>query len=307
MGRHHARVYSELPDVRLVGVNDRDAAVASEVALEYGTTARSQSELLAAADLVSVAVPTRHHYETVRNCIDTGTHALVEKPFVEDVDQGRDLARRAREAGITLQVGHIERFNPATRVLSEIVPDLEVVAVDIQRLGPPVDREGNDSVVRDLMIHDIDILLSLVDEEPESIAAMANGRQYTSVQLGFGDSVASLTASRMTQEKVRRLAVTAEDCRVNVDFVDQTVEIHRLSLPEYVEADGDVRYRHESVVERPMVENGEPLKAELTAFVEAVRNGSEPLVTPEEGIRVLEVVDRIERAAYGDRLEAESA
>lgn len=290
-----------------MGVNDRDAAVASEVALEYGTTARSQSELLAAADLVSVAVPTRHHYETVRNCIDTGTHALVEKPFVEDVDQGRDLARRAREAGITLQVGHIERFNPATRVLSEIVPDLEVVAVDIQRLGPPVDREGNDSVVRDLMIHDIDILLSLVDEEPESIAAMANGRQYTSVQLGFGDSVASLTASRMTQEKVRRLAVTAEDCRVNVDFVDQTVEIHRLSLPEYVEADGDVRYRHESVVERPMVENGEPLKAELTAFVEAVRNGSEPLVTPEEGIRVLEVVDRIERAAYGDRLEAESA
>jgi len=307
MGRHHARVYSELPNVRLVGVHDRDEDVASEVAREYGTSARSRSELLAAADMVSVAVPTRYHYETVNDCLESGTHALVEKPFVDEIDQGRELARRARDAGLTLQVGHIERFNPATRVLSEIVPDLDIVAIDIQRLGPPVDREGNDSVVRDLMIHDIDILLSLVDAKPETIAAMANGRQYTSVQLGFADSVASLTASRMTQEKIRRLAVTAESCRVNVDFIDQTIEIHRRSLPEYVESNGDVRYRHESVVERPMVENGEPLKAELSAFVDAVRNGSDPLVTAEEAIRALEVVDSIEQAAYDERVEAGSA
>jgi len=307
MGRHHTRVYSELPNVRLVGVHDRDEDVASEVAREYGTSARSRSELLAAADMVSVAVPTRYHYETVNDCLESGTHALVEKPFVDKIDQGRELARRARDAGLTLQVGHIERFNPATRVLSEIVPDLDIVAIDIQRLGPPVDREGNDSVVRDLMIHDIDILLSLVDAKPEPIAAMANGRQYTSVQLGFADSVASLTASRMTQEKIRRLAVTAESCRVNVDFIDQTIEIHRRSLPEYVESNGDVRYRHESVVERPMVENGEPLKAELSAFVDAVRNGSDPLVTAEEAIRALEVVDSIEQAAYDERVEAGSA
>ena len=307
MGRHHARVYSELPNVRLVGVHDRDEDVASEVAKEYGTSARSRSELLAAADMVSVAVPTRYHYETVNDCLDSGTHALVEKPFVEEIDQGWELAQRARDAGLTLQVGHIERFNPATRVLSEIVPDLDIVAIDIQRLGPPVDREGDDSVVRDLMIHDIDILLSLVGTKPDTITAMANGRQYTSVQLGFDDSVASLTASRMTQEKIRRLAVTAESCRVNVDFIDQTIEIHRRSLPEYVESNGDVRYRHESVVERPMVENGEPLKAELSAFVDAVRNGSEPLVTAEEALRALEVVDSIEQAAYDERVEAGSA
>ena len=306
MGRHHARVYSELPNVRLVGVHDKDEEVAGEVAREYGTSARSQSELLAAADMVSIAVPTRYHYETVSNCLDSGTHALVEKPFVEDIDEGWELARRARDAGLTLQVGHIERFNPATRVLSEIVPDLDIVAIDIQRLGPPVDREGDDSVVKDLMIHDIDILLSLVDAKPETITAMANGQQYANVQLGFGDSVASLTASRMTQEKIRRLAVTAESCRVNVDFIDQTIEIHRRSLPEYVESNGDVRYRHESVVERPMVENGEPLKAELSAFVDAVRNGSDPLVTAEEAIRALEVVDSIEQAAYGERVEAGS-
>jgi len=307
MGRHHARIYSELPGVSLVGVQDVDRAQAESVAAEYETTARSIDELLAVTDVVSVAVPTEYHYETVRRCLDADTHVLVEKPFVDDIERGHELAALADRRGLTLQVGHIERFNPATRVLSEIVPDLDVVGVDIKRLGPPVDRDGEDSVVMDLMIHDIDILLSIVDAEIDSISATARDEQHANVQFQFADqSVASLTASRRTQQKVRKLSVTAQSCRVNVDFIDQSVEIHRRSLPEYVEADGDIRYRHESVVERPIVENGEPLKGELSAFVEAVRTGDDPVVSAEDALQALSVVEEIEQSAFSRRMEVES-
>ena len=295
MGQHHARVYSELPEAELVGVTDVDREAADSVAAEYGTDALDRETLLARADIVSVAVPTPYHYDTAVACIDNGVDLLIEKPFVEDLDQGRALAERAREAGVTLQVGHIERFNPATKVLTEIVPNLDIVAVDIDRLGPPVDRGGDDSVVMDLMVHDIDILLSLVDSEIDSMAAATRETGHANVQFQFDDdTLASLTASRLTQQKVRTLSLTAESCRVNVDFISQTVEIHRHSMPEYIESNGDIRFRHESVVEHPIVDNGEPLKAELAAFVTAAREGSEPVATAEDGLRVLEVANEIE-------------
>ncbi len=298
MGQNHARVYSELCDVDLIGITDVDIDQADSVASNYNTRAMSQSELLAEVDVVSVAVPTKYHYETVLECIHRGVDILVEKPFVDDLKQGRELAERAREAGVTLQVGHIERFNPATRVLAGIVPDLDVVAIDIDRLGPPLKRVNEDSVIMDLMVHDIDILLSLIGSEIESISAAARDERHATAQFRFEDnSVASLTASRLTQEKVRKLSVTALSCRVNVDFIAQTVEIHRRSLPEYIENDGEIRYRHESVVERPMVENGEPLKAELASFVSAAREGTEPLVTADDALRVLEIATQIEEMA----------
>jgi len=298
MGRHHARVYSELPGVTLAGVSDVDQQQAATVASEYNSRAMDVDALLDTVDVVSVAVPTAYHYDTVRRCLDNGVHVLVEKPFVEDRDRGRELARRATERDLVLQVGHIERFNPATRVLADIVPDLDVVAVNVERLGPPLERDNDDNVVMDLMVHDLDILLSLTDSEVRSLSALARDERHVTVQLQFDDeSIAELTASRLTQQKVRRLSITALSCRVNVDFISQTVEIHRRSLPEYVESDGDIRYRHESVVERPMVENGEPLKHELTAFVDAVREGTEPVVTADDAITVMEWVDEIESVA----------
>jgi predicted dehydrogenase len=254
--------------------------------------------LLKSVSAVSIAVPTQFHDGTVRECIDHGVDVLVEKPFVDDIQRGHELAAMARQAGVTLQVGHIERFNPATQVLADVVADLEVVAIDIDRLGPPLDRENEDNVVMDLMIHDLDILLSLIDQDISRLSAVARDERYVTSQFKFGDdSVATITASRLTQEKVRKLSVTAETCRVNVDFIDQSVEIHRRSLPEYVESDGNIRYRHESVVERPMIETCEPLKAELASFVDAVLTGTEPEVTPEDALEVLSVLGRIEADA----------
>lgn len=298
MGRHHARVYSELPGVELFGVYDLDETQADELAARYDTRSMGRASLLHAVDLVSVAVPTHAHYAVVLDCIDKGVNVLVEKPLVDDIDDGRDLIAQAERAGVVLQVGHIERFNPAVKVLSELVPEFDLIALDFQRLGPPLDREIADGVILDLMVHDIDILLSLVDSEIASLSARsARDGQHAQAQLRFESGVlASLTASRVTQQKVRQLAVTATEARVNVDFGSQSVEIHRHSLPEYVEVDGGLRNRYESVVERPMVPNGEPLKHELESFVSAVRSGSEPVVTGEDGLSVLQVAEAIERA-----------
>lgn len=298
MGQHHARIYSELPRTELVGVTDADPDRASDIAEEYGTRSLSQSELLEEVDLLSVAVPTEFHVETARDCIDAGVHLLVEKPFVQNPRDGRMLANAAREAGLILQVGHIERFNPAIEVVADIVADLDIVSVEIDRLGPPLERSNEDNVIMDLMIHDVDILLALVDDSIESLSAVARDADHAVAQFQFsGGTVATLTASRLTQEKVRTLSITAESCRVKVDLISQTVEIHRRSLPEYVESNGDIRYRHESVVERPMVENGEPLKAQLAAFVDAIETGTEPLVTAEDALDVLAVIQRIEGLA----------
>ena len=303
MGRNHARVYSELPDVDLVGVADLDTQAARGVADDYGSVAREADDLLEVADLVSVAVPTAAHPAMLERALDADTHALVEKPYVDDLQRGRELAERARDEGLVLQVGHIERFNPAVRALADVVPNVDVLAVDAQRLGPPRQREVADSAVFDLMIHDIDVVCSLLGDAPVTVdAAGAAGNRYATATCKFeGGVVANLTASRVTQRKVRKLGITARECRICVDYMDQSVEIHRHTSPAYVENDGTVRERVESVVERPTVESGEPLKAELESFAAAVRNGSEPVVTAEDGLRAVEVARRIDDIAAGRR------
>ncbi|WP_121823401.1 Gfo/Idh/MocA family protein [Halostella salina] len=304
MGRHHARVYRELPNVELFAVADQDTERAEAVAEDYDARVLSTEGVLTAVDAVSVTVPTEYHYAVAKDAMDRGTHVLVEKPFVEDPEAGRDLIETARAAGLTLQVGHVERFNPAVRTLQDIVPDLDVLAVDARRLGPPVDREIGDSAVLDLMIHDIDVVLSLVDDDLSTVEAFRSPDDpYVTASLQFdGGVVGTLTASRVTQERVRQLSITARECQVNVDYMKQTVGIHRHSLPEYVERDGDVRYRNETVIERPTVDNGEPLKKELAAFAESVETGGEPVVTGEDGLRALSIANRIDGTA-ADRVE----
>ncbi len=296
MGQHHARVYQELPDAELVGVSDVNHQQAAEAAEKYGTAAMSRESLLSIADAVSLVVPTAYHYELAMTAIEAGVDLLIEKPITDTPAAGRELAAAAKDAGVTIQVGHIERFNPAVRTLSEITDSLEIIALDTQRLGPPTGREIDDGVGVDLMIHDADILLSIVDSPVETVsAAETAGQQYMTATVEFENGVvATLTASRVTQQKIRTLSVTADDCRVNVDYMAQSIQINRHSLPEYIETNGDVRYRHENIIERPTVENGEPLKKELAAFVRAVQTDSKPLVSAADGIRALELVNQIQ-------------
>ena len=295
MGRHHARVYRELPGAKLVGIHDADEKRAAGVAAEQGTNAMPLGELLDAVEAVSVVVPTGHHRAVAEAATEAGVSLLVEKPLAPTPRDARAIVDAAEEAGVTLQVGHVERFNPAVQAVSEFADELDIVALEAQRLGPPVDRAGDDGAVMDLMIHDIDIALSLLDGPVVGVrtTGTAAGEHVTSMLTFDNGSVATLTASRITQKKVRTLALTAEDCRVDVDYTAQDVTITRRTTPEYVEANGGLRFRSETVVERPTVNNGEPLKAELASFVDSVREGTPPEVTGEDGLRALEVAGRV--------------
>ncbi|RRJ33658.1 Gfo/Idh/MocA family protein [Halocatena pleomorpha] len=299
MGSHHARAYSELPRADLVGVVDEDDTCAQSVATEYSTRVLDRSSVFDRAEAVSIAVPTHAHAEVAREAIDAGVDVLIEKPFVREPAVGRDLIERAREQDVVLQIGHIERFNPAIQTLMDILADLDVIAVDARRLGPPVDRDLDKSVAYDLMIHDIDVLLALLGSDPLSISAVGcHDNRHVTTTLQFDDGiVGTVTASRLTQQKVRECWITARDCLVIVDYIEQSIRIHRHSLPEYVQSANGVRYRHESITERPTVENGEPLKAELSSFLDSVNDRSEPAVTGVDGLRAVEVVRQIDSLA----------
>jgi predicted dehydrogenase len=295
MGRHHARVYRELPEVDLVGVYDVDADRAREVADEHGTNPLSLDGLVETADVVSVVVPTAYHAEMAERAFEAGTDVLVEKPLAPSSADARELVDAADEAGVTLQVGHIERFNPAVRAVSEFADDLEAIAFEAQRQGPPVDRDGDDDVVMDLMVHDIDVACALLDGEVTNVEASGTAAgDYVTTSLTFDDEVvASLTASRVTAKKVRNMSLTAQDCRVDVDYTSQDVTITRRTEPEYVAANDGLRFRSETLVERPTVNNGEPLKMELSSFVERSREDAEPVVTGEDGVRAIELAEQV--------------
>ncbi|MEF8779271.1 MAG: Gfo/Idh/MocA family oxidoreductase [Haloferacaceae archaeon] len=301
MGENHARVYSECPELRLAGVVDRDSPRAAEVAAKYGTESTSLEKLLSEVDAVSICVPTRHHYAVASDCLEAGVDVLVEKPYVLDRSEGEELIELADANDALIQVGHIERFNPAVQALFDILQGVDPIAVTARRLGPPTDRQIDDSVVFDLMIHDIDIVLALFGEEPTSIAGSTrHDGQYASAQLEFSNGIiGTLVSSRVTQQKVRQLEVTAESCHICLDFIDQSIQIHRQSHPEYTQEEGGLRYRHESVTERPMIESGEPLKLELESFVGAVRDRTDPVVTPEDALRALWIASEIEGQSQG--------
>jgi predicted dehydrogenase len=299
MGENHARVYRDLEATELTGVFDVDGEAAAAVADSHDTRALEFDELLDAVDVASIAVPTSFHYDVATSCIREGVDILVEKPFVADAEEGRELIERAEANDVTIQVGHVERFNPAVSAVRDLVDDDDIISVSARRLGPPPERDIEDTAVMDLMIHDVDVVLDLIDDELWTYDAVsaADGRHATA-SLAFDSGVVGrLTASRVTQEKVRELVITARDRRVKVDYIDQTVEIHRSSTPEFLEGEGDVHYRHENVVERVTVDREEPLKNELRAFVEAASAGTTPVVTAEDGLTVLQVTRALDRAA----------
>ncbi|WP_257300309.1 Gfo/Idh/MocA family protein [Haloarchaeobius sp. FL176] len=304
MGRNHARVYDELGTTRLAGVYDADRDRSESVASEFDTSARKVDALLDVVDVVSIAVPTEYHFELARRAVHAGVDVLVEKPFVEDIDRGRALVRLADQHDVAIQIGHVERFNPTVSVLRDIVEELEVIAVDGKRLGPPPERRIPDSAVMDLMIHDVDLVWSLLDGSVDTCSGYqtADGRHAVGTLEFDTDTLCTLTASRVSREEVRRISVSAKECRVTADLLEQTVEVHRKSEPEY--ASGEVAdCRGGEVVEQVSVADDEPLERELRSFTRTVLEDGTPTVSGEEGLRVLEMTRAIEEAT--DRQTAE--
>src|SRR6058998_2344277 len=313
MGQYHMLVYAELWDMELVGVVDVDRDRAARVAAHYDTRAFADHRaLIGRVDLVSVAVPTEHHFQVASDFLEAGVSVLVEKPITPTLEEARELFAVARRTGAVLHVGHVERFNGAVQELKKIVE--RPLLVESRRLGPFAPRVQKDSVVMDLMIHDLDIVLSLVDSPPRRLAAMGTSVNsgvidIANVQVGFeSGTIALITASRATEEKIRTLAITQPDAYVVLDYAEQDIQIHRRAAQAYTLNRESIRYRRASFVEHVQVHKDNPLKLEILHLVRAVRRaraGERVVLAETEDLRSLAMVLEIERMIRDGRCEAD--
>ena len=290
LGRHHARVWASQPGARLVGVHDIDTARAQAVAKEYGCPVhRELDTLLDEAQAVSVAVPTVDHHAVARRAFAHGCDVLLEKPMTATLDEADDLVSLAESTERVLQVGHIERFNPATDVLLKAVESPRFV--EVHRLGSFSPRSLDVDVVLDLMIHDLDIVLALDGSEAVQIEAvgvpvLTPRVDIANARLKFASGlIANLTASRVSVEKVRKFRVFAPRTYVSVDFSAREAQVFRLESGE-----GE---RPNISSEKRSAPDEEPLRRQIEAFVAAVRDRGQPVVPGADGRRALALAHAI--------------
>ncbi len=296
MGERHCRVYSNMRGVDFVGIFDVRDTRGYEVAEKYGVRYfDSATDLLRAVDAVTIATPTPHHVDFAMEAFVTGVHTLIEKPLAYTLEQGRSLLETAQRSGLIVQVGHIERFNPAFIELKNVADDLAVVAIMIRRQNS-FDASNKDvDVINDLMIHDIDLLLNLVGGPVENVTAVGrtilNGAiDHCIANFSFqAGPVATLIASRITQTKVRSIDITGLDAYVQGDLMGKSVSISRRVMSQYQGA----KYRQETVIENIHVPAAEPLLLELQHFINCIRENRQPAVTVEDGLRAMKYAAQI--------------
>lgn len=302
MGANHARVARLNQRVELVAVVDEDVERAARAAAGGARAHQTLSECIDDVDAVVIAVPTASHCELALQAIAAGKHVLVEKPIASTVAEAHEMIAAAEAAGIVLAVGHIERFNPAVVELPKWVSS--PVHIRAERINPYSPRIL-DGVVVDLMIHDLDIVLSLAgDADVVHVEGVAQRYRSDSEDLavatvGFDNGLtASLTTSRLGQQKIRQVEVTQDDCVVVADLLRQDLVINRMTRSEYLSEEG-TRYQQSSVVEIPFLETrGEPLALELEHFTECIERGVTPRVDGRAGARALELALRVTGAIH---------
>ena len=302
MGSNHARVAQQLGRARLAAVVDADTARAEVLAKPAGAIAASRIEdVLEHIDLAIIALPTALHLTAAMACIDAGVHMLIEKPIASTAEDGLKIVTAARDAGVMLAVGHIERFNAAIAELPRLLEaPVHFTATRVNPYSPRI----SDGVVHDLMIHDLDIVAwlagperTVVDVSGVSRTTRSDREDLAVATLRFDNGLTAMfETSRIAQQKVRSLEVVQEESVIVADLLRQDITIHRMSRTEYSTDDG-VRYRQSSVIEVPFLDQrGEPLMRELEDVVSAVLDSRPPRVTGEDGLRAVQLADRVSAA-----------
>lgn len=291
LGRFHALIYSKHPDVDLVGVVDIDPETAKSVADEAGCAAFTDAvELLGKVDAVSIVVPTTLHLSVAQQFLNQGVHVLLEKPIAATVDEGAAIVAAAQQAGVTLQIGHLERFNAGVMALANSIKSPRFI--EAHRMSPFVARATDVDVISDLMIHDIDIVLSLIDSDIVHISAagtpvLTEHLDIANARIEFANgAVANVIASRVSREKMRRVRVFEPHRYQSLDFIEQTLDVAYPQKKEGTEWP-------EIVTERLAIEPVKPLDAEIDAFVRCAKTGEPPLVGGAVGLRALDVALRV--------------
>lgn len=300
MGEYHVGVLSESAGAQLSAISDVNEKRAGEIAAAYRVPYFSDyKELFKLVDAVVLAVPTNLHYPIAKDFLSEGIHVLLEKPCANNLDHAREIFDIAEKKNLVLHIGHVERFNGAVQELHKIVTD--PIFIDVRRMSPYTDRIKDDGVVLDLMIHDIDIVLNLVNSDVRRVnvlgaSVFSDRDDLVIAQLEFeNDCIANILASRASQNKERTLSATLRDSHVQLDYTDQEIYVHRKSSSEHQLSKGSLRYKQESLVERIFVHKENPLKLEHRHFIDCIRNGSPRNVAVDNELYSLEIALEILR------------
>ena len=317
LGKEHARIYSDMPDVSLAGIVDINKERGEAAAQRYSTKYYSSyKDILGKVDAVSVVVPTKSHYEIAKELLKNGIPVLVEKPMTGTVSEAEELIRLSKSNNTVLQPGYVERFNPAIQAIQKL--DVSLKFIECHRLSPFTFRSADISVVFDLMIHDIDIILYLSKSKVKKIDAVgvnviSDKEDIANARIQFENGcVANITASRVSFEPMRKIRLFSEDSYISLDYQKQEAMIYKkspkLTLKSINVEDKDVStikdlksfvFGDLLKIERIKMDNQEPLKKEIESFVNCIKNGENPVVSGEEGLTAIKtasiIKDEIEK------------
>jgi predicted dehydrogenase len=302
LGKFHLNNWKEIEGVKLVGFFDPHTETAKQVAEEYGIKRFTDADkLIDACDIIDVVTPTDQHYGVCMSAVRKGKHVFVEKPLAANVKEGRDIVNIVKEAGVKLQVGHIERFNPAYLAIKKL--PLNPMFIEVHRLAQFNPRGTEVSVIMDLMIHDIDIILSLVKSDVKNISAsgvavITDTPDIANVRIEFNNGcVANLTSSRISMKKMRKMRLFQKDAYIGVDFLEKKTEIIKLKQPDdqhVFSFDIETQQGKKTIaIATPSIEATNAMKTELEAFVYAINHQQPTIVSEIDGFLAMEVGHRI--------------
>lgn len=315
LGKFHLNNWKEIKDVEIVGFFDPHDPTAQEVSEKYQIPRFLDAErLIELCDAVDIVAPTNHHFDLCKMAIRKGKHVFVEKPLANTMEEARELVQLVRESNIKLQVGHVERFNPAFLATKDT--SLQPMFIEVHRLAQFNPRGTEVSVILDLMIHDIDIILSIVKSEVKHISAsgvavMTDTPDIANVRIEFNNGcVANLTSSRISMKRMRKMRLFQKDAYIGINFLDKKTEIIKLKTPQDVEAftfDLDTPHGKKTIaVANPLVPEVNAIKMELEEFRNAILNNTPTKVSEVDGFRAMDVAHQILQKIQNNSISSRS-
>jgi predicted dehydrogenase len=315
LGKLHTKMFKTIDNCELIGIYDSNPEQAKAVSDELGVSSLTTlEELLSKVDAVSIAATTTAHYELAKICFENGVHVFIEKPITTSIKEAEELVELSEKKNLNLQVGHIERFNPALVAMEKYIDDPKFIQTD--RLAQFNPRGTDVAVVLDLMIHDIDIILSLVksdvvEVQANGVAVVSDHLDIANARLQFENgAVANVTASRISQKKMRKMRIFQKDTYVALDFVTGVAESYRLLSPNSEVFPSQISFgeigvgekRKKLVYEQPEQKEINALQYELQLFVNSVINKTKPVVSGVDGLRALKVAQLIIQKIEGQKI-----
>ncbi|OGU36338.1 MAG: oxidoreductase [Ignavibacteria bacterium RIFOXYB2_FULL_35_12] len=306
LGKLHVKMFKQISECEVAGIFDSNSQTAKVAAREFNTKAFDNlDDLLNEIRAASIAVNTTAHHEIAKRCMEKGVHIFVEKPITASISEAEELVQLSSDRKLNLQVGHIERFNPAIISLEKFI--FEPMFIQTDRLAQFNPRGTDVAVVLDLMIHDIDIILSLIKSEVKNIeangvAVVSNNLDIANARIEFENgAVANVTASRISQKKLRKMRIFQRDAYISLDFITGVSEVYRLlpidQNPESTTMSfGEIgigEKRKRLIYEQPEIKDVNALKYELELFIKSILYKSNPVVSGMDGLRALKVADII--------------